>query len=87
VTAFVAVPAIGVIRRWRWTFWLVLIAFLAGPLRIVAAALELLGLTPATGPTWYVAAQGLIGATQLAIGVTLLRTYRRHGVWGRPAKR
>ena len=69
VTALVAVLVIGVTRRWRWTFWIVLLAFLAGALRIVASALELTGLVAATGPAWYVALQGVIGIVQLVIGI------------------
>ena len=30
LSAFLALLSIGVVRRWRWTFWLVLVAFLAG---------------------------------------------------------
>ena len=34
LTAFILLLSIGVLRRWRWTFWLILIAFLFGVLRI-----------------------------------------------------
>jgi hypothetical protein len=30
LTAFIVFLSIGVLRRWRWTFWLILIAFLFG---------------------------------------------------------
>jgi hypothetical protein len=29
--------AVGVLRRWRWTFWLILVAFLAGAVRVPVA--------------------------------------------------
>jgi hypothetical protein len=33
LSAFLTLLAVGVFRRWRWTFWLVLVAFLASLLR------------------------------------------------------
>ena len=79
---FVALLAVGVLRRWRWLFWLVLVAFLFGVLRVLVAALQLTGVLPATVPAWYVALQGLIGLAQFAIGLAMLAGYRRSGVWG-----
>src|SRR4029453_19678810 len=61
LTAFITLLAVGVVRRWRWAFWLVLVACLAGALRVPVAALELVGLVPAAGPRWYVALQGGLG--------------------------
>ena len=29
LAAFIVLLAVGVLRRWRWTFWLILVAFLA----------------------------------------------------------
>lgn len=83
LTFLVAFLALGTLRRWRWTFWLVVVAFAAGALRIPASALELAGVLPPTGPAWYVALQAVIGAVQVGIAVVLLIGYRRHGVWGR----
>src|ERR1700730_19369618 len=34
LSAFLALLAIGVVRRWRWTFWLVSVPFLAGLFRL-----------------------------------------------------
>jgi hypothetical protein len=82
ISVFVALCAIGVVRRWRWLFWLILLAFLAGALRIVVSALELAGAVPLDGPAWYVTLQGLIGLVQLVIGVAMVRSYRRAGAWG-----
>jgi hypothetical protein len=82
LTAFTGLLAVGVLRRWRWTFWLVLVAFLAGVLRVPVASLQLTGVLPADVPTWYVTFQGVIGLAQLAIGLAMLAGYRRAGVWG-----
>src|SRR5829696_2375361 len=62
LTAFIVLLSIGVLRRWRWTFWLILIAFLFGVLRIPVAVLQLSGQMTPDGPVWYVILQGVIGA-------------------------
>lgn len=54
ISAFIALLGIGVLRRWRWTFWLILVAFLFGPLRVVVSVLALGGVLLPDGPTWYV---------------------------------
>jgi hypothetical protein len=43
LTGFIALLAIGVVRRWRWAFWLILVAFLFGVLRVPVASLQLVG--------------------------------------------
>jgi hypothetical protein len=80
--AFIGLLAVGVLRRWRWLFWLILVAFLAGVLLVPVAVLQLTGALHADTPAWYVAFQGLIGLAQLAIGLAMLAGYRRSGVWG-----
>jgi hypothetical protein len=82
LTGFIGVLAVGVLRRWRWTFWLILVAFLAGILRVPVAILQLTGVLSADVPTWYVTFQGVIGLAQVAIGLAMLAGYRRSGVWG-----
>jgi hypothetical protein len=82
LAVFIGLLAMGVLRRWRWTFWLVLVAFLAGVLRVPVAGLELTGVLAGDGPTWYVVFQGLLGVLQFAIGLAMVAGYRRAGVWG-----
>jgi hypothetical protein len=82
LSVFLAGLAIGVVRRWRWIFWLILVALLAGVLRLPASVLELEGVLPLQGPAWYVALQGAIGIVQFAIGLAMVRGYRRGGPWG-----
>jgi hypothetical protein len=82
ISAFIALLGRGVLRRWRWTFWLIVVAFLFGVLRVPASILELTGALPAAGPTWYVLFQALVGLLQCAIGLAMLAGYRRAGVWG-----
>jgi hypothetical protein len=69
LTALIALLAVGVLRRWRWAFWLILLAFLAGVLRVPVAILQLTHVLSTNVPSWYVVFQGLIGLAQLAIGL------------------
>ena len=82
LSALIATLVVGVLRRWRWTFWLILVAFLFGVLRVPASALQLVGLMLATGPTWYEALQGVIGVVQFLIALAMIVGYRKAGVWG-----
>jgi hypothetical protein len=82
LSTLIATLAVGVLRRWRWTFWLILVAFLFGVLRLPASALQLVGVMPASGPTWYVLLQGAIGAIQFLIALAMFAGYRKAGVWG-----
>jgi hypothetical protein len=82
LSVFLFVLGIGVFRRWRWTFWLPVVAFLAGLLRAPASILELIGVLPAGGPAWYLLFQTIVGLIQFSIALALLRGYRKAGVWG-----
>jgi hypothetical protein len=82
LASFIGLLSVGVLRRWRWAFWLILVAFLAGVLRVPVAILQLAGVLPANVPAWYVVIQGLIGLAQLTIGLAMLAGYRRCGLWG-----
>ena len=82
LTAFIVLLSIGVLRRWRWMFWLILIAFLFGVLRIPVAVLQISGQMRPDGPLWYVILQGVIGLVQVLIALAMILAYRRSGVWG-----
>ena len=82
LSGLILLMIVGVLRRWRWAFWLLLVAFLSGILRVPASIAQYIGWLPPTGPTWYLVFQGLIGAVQFAIGVAMLIAFRRHGTWG-----
>jgi hypothetical protein len=82
VTALFAVLSTGVIRNWRWTFWLILVVFLVGIVRVPAAALQLAGIVPRQGPVWDAAVQAVVGLIQFVIALAMLAGYRKAGVWG-----
>jgi hypothetical protein len=83
LTALFGTLSIGVIRGWRWTFWVILVVFMAGLLRAIYSALQLTGIVAHQGPVWYVALPGPIGLIQFCIAVVMLAGYRRVGGWGR----
>jgi hypothetical protein len=79
---FLLILTIGVLQRWHWAFWLILVAFAAGIFRVPVAALQLSGRMAPEGPDWYVALQGVIGIVQVAIAGAMFAGYRRAGPWG-----
>jgi hypothetical protein len=82
LTALLTLLSFGIVRGWRWLFWLILIAFLAGILRVPAAALELTGKIAQQGPAWYVVLTAVVGMIQFVIAIAMAAGYRRSGVWG-----
>ena len=82
ISILLALLALAVVRRWRWAFWLILLAFFAGLLRVPVAALELTGHLSTVDPTWYIVVQGGIGVIQFLIATAMWVGYRRAGVWG-----
>jgi hypothetical protein len=79
---FLALLAVGVLRRWRWAFWLILVAFAAGVVRVPVAVLQLSGRLAPEGPDWYVVLQSAIGVVQVVIAVLMFAGYRQAGPWG-----
>jgi hypothetical protein len=72
---------VGVLRRWHWVFWLVLVATGSMILDIPATILQMMGILPALFPLWYSLCR--MGASLIAVGmcVWMLHIYRHHGVW------
>jgi hypothetical protein len=84
LSIFLLVLGVGVVKRWRWTFWLILVAFvLGGLLRVPVSALQLVGVLPALSSDWYALLQAFLGVVQFAIGLAMLAGYRRPGVMGK----
>lgn len=86
LTVLFGILSTGVIRDWRWTFWLILLVFMVGVVRAVYAFLEVAGAVPARGPGWYVVLPGVIGLVQFGIAVVMLAGYRKPEGWGHRSK-
>ncbi len=82
VTALFAVLSTGVIRNWRWTFWLILVVFLAGIVRVLTSALQLAGIVPSEVPAWFLVLEVVVGLIQFVIALSMLAGCRKAGVWG-----
>ena len=82
LAALLALLSVGTLRKWRWMFWLILVAFLAGILRPAASVLEVTGVLPSAGPVWYLLLQAGVGVVQFLIGLAMIAGYRRSGPWG-----
>jgi hypothetical protein len=80
--AFLAVLGIGVARRWRWLFWLLILAFVLGLVHVPLAVLQLSGQIAPEGPDWYIVLQGVIGVIQFGLAYAMFAGYRRAGPWG-----
>jgi hypothetical protein len=81
LSGFLAVLSVGVVRRWRWIFWLIVIAFAFGILRVPVAVLQLGGWLEQPGPRWYAGVQAVLGVLQFGIAVAMLIGHRRGGTW------
>jgi hypothetical protein len=77
-----ALLSTGVIRGWRWTFWLILVVFLIGIVRVLTVALQFAGIMPHQDPAWYAAFQAVVGLIQFVIALAMLAGFRKAGVWG-----
>ena len=82
VSLLLLVLAIGALRRWRWTFWLMLIPSGSGLIRLPFSSLQAFGALTSDVPHWYAELQALVGAIQILIAATMLRGYRRSAPWG-----
>jgi hypothetical protein len=76
-----AILIVGILRRWRWLFWALLVVFGVSAVRVPLLPLQLAHLIPGGDPPWYAILQAGIGLAQAAIAAWMLRLYRRHGVW------
>jgi hypothetical protein len=82
LTVLLTLLSAGVVRGWRWTFWLILIVFVAGIRTVPIAALELTGRLSRQGPTWYVLFTAVVGLAQFGIALAMLAGWRKSGIWG-----
>ncbi|HEV2237239.1 MAG TPA: hypothetical protein VGR57_11315 [Ktedonobacterales bacterium] len=81
ILLLIALLVVGVLRCWRWVFWLLVLAFTASALQVPAGALELAGMLPSPFPAWYTIYRSLVAVAEVGLGVWLLVVWRRWGVW------
>jgi hypothetical protein len=79
--SFIAFVIIGVLRHWRWLFWLLLIAFGFSVLQVPATILQLMGVFSDSFPAWYLLSRMGVALLEVALAVWMIQVYRRYGVW------
>lgn len=81
ILLFIAVLVVGVLRHWRWLYWLLLVAFGFSVLVIPATILQLTGVLSSDYPVWYSLARMGVAVIEVIIAVWMVQIYRQHGVW------
>ncbi|HEY7417480.1 MAG TPA: alpha/beta hydrolase [Ktedonobacteraceae bacterium] len=87
VFAVIALLILGVVRHWRWLFWLILIAFASSIIQIPVEGLQLLGVFPNPYPVWYCLFRGGVGLIELGLAFWMIQTYQHQGVWAMGKKK
>ncbi len=85
--AWIAIGIVGILRHWRWLFWLLLVAFGFSVLQVPATILELIGVLPNPTPVWYSLSRMGVALVEVGIAVWMWQVYRRYGVWAMGKKR
>ena len=87
LVVFIAILSVGVVRHWRWLFWLLLVAFGFSVLQVPATILQLTGILPDPAPVWYSLLRMGIAIIEIGIAVWMLQIYRQYGVWAMGKKK
>src|SRR6266566_763437 len=78
----IALLILGVVRNFRWLFWLLLIATALSALPIPITLLQMTGVLPTADPLWYGLFRMGGAAFEFALAVWMIHIYRHEGVWG-----
>jgi hypothetical protein len=87
ILAVIALLILGVVRHWRWVFWLMLVAFASSALQIPVTLLQIAGVLPSTDPLWYSLFRMGVAVLELGLGVWMIQVYRHEGIWARGRKK
>ncbi len=87
ILAVIALLILGVVRHWRWVFWLMLVAFASSALQIPVTLLQIADVLPTADPLWYGLFRMGGAVVELALAVWMISIYRREGVWALGKKR
>lgn len=87
LVVLLAIVSVGVVRHWRWVFWLVLVAMGASVLQVPAAILQFAGVLPDPYPVWYSLIRMGVAIVEVGIAVWMIQIYRHAGVWAMGKKK
>jgi hypothetical protein len=85
--AFITILNIGILKHWRWLFWLLLIANGFSILEVPETILQLTGVIADPYPIWYSLYRMGIALLQVGIAIWMMRIYYHYGVWGIGSKK
>jgi len=85
--ALIALLILGVVRHWRWAFWLTLGAFGSSVLHIPVTLLQIAGILPNADPLWYSLLQIGVAMVEIGIAIWMIHVYLREGVWAMGRKK
>jgi hypothetical protein len=81
ILGLITLLILGVVRHWRWVFWLMLVVFASSALQIPATLLQMADVLPSSDPLWYSLFRMGGVVVELALATWMISTYRREGVW------
>ena len=87
ILVFVTIVIVGVMRHWRWLFWLLLVAFSFMILEVPATILQLTGIVSSLFPAWYSLCRMCVSIITVVIAVWMIYIYRHYGVWAMGRKK
>jgi hypothetical protein len=87
ILVFIAVLIVGVVRHWRWLFWLLLVAFGFSIFQIPVTILQLTGVIPDPFPVWYSLCRMGVAIIEVAIAIWMIQVYLHYGVWAMGKKK
>src|SRR5215469_6988334 len=87
ILAVIALLILGVVRHWRWVFWLMLVAFSGSALQIPATLLQIADVLPSSDPLWYHLFRLVVAVFELALAIWMIQVYRHSGIWAMGRKR
>jgi hypothetical protein len=87
ILTMIALLILGVVRHWRWVFWLMLVAFASSALQIPVTLLQIADVLPSSDPLWYSLFRIGGAVVELALAVWMIHIYRHEGVWALGKKR
>jgi hypothetical protein len=73
---------IGILKRWRWIFWIMLLAFSASIIQVPLFILQLAQIVPAADPAWYTLFRLCAVIGEIGMAVWMIQILRHDGVWG-----
>ncbi len=87
VLVLITLLSFGVVRHWRWVFWLMLVAFAGSALQIPVTLLQIADVLSSSDPLWYSLFRMGVAVVEITIAVWMIHIYRREGVWALGKKR